>query len=313
MFALSNSVISVGLIAGGALSCALVAGHLTANPEVAVPLNAFGINRSPYGEVLAMGMQGPIDVYFHGGPEAGHDHEPGEACTEECDHDHDHDHDDDHATTQVPAVASGSGSISQRMTRFIAGLETAVTTRTNPKPPSAALQFYLRRQTENRLRFAYNLDPSHYGNFAGYYFFLTQPALGTRPELTPSAVKLAQDTILYCLNEADDPRPALTAAAAAENILEKLVDDYRTAPRKPPLSDLRKTLTLLDLCLTRHAELSARWDASGHWELLSELRRDEARDRLQFLNGIRAALAKIVAQFEQEAVPNHSPTKSPTP
>jgi hypothetical protein len=91
------------------------------------------------------------------------------------------------------------------------------------------------------------------------------------------------------------------------------VDDYRTGSRKPPLSDLRKTLTLLDLCLSRHAELSARWDASGHWELLSELRRDEVRDRLQFLKGIRAALTKIVVRFEQEAVPAQSLAQPPTP
>ena len=34
--------------------------------DLNVPLNPLGINGSPYGEVFAMAMQGPIDTYFHG-------------------------------------------------------------------------------------------------------------------------------------------------------------------------------------------------------------------------------------------------------
>jgi hypothetical protein len=310
MSPLPTPALSLGLIAGGALAWASVARPLTSNPDLATPLNPLGINRSPYGEVIAMAMQGPIDFYFHSGEE--HHHGPDEACGPDCGHDHDHDHDHnhdhvhgpdcDHADEEAPAPAAlASLPLRRRLTNFISGLDEATTVRTNPKPASPALKFYLRRQTEDKLRFAYNLDPAHYGNFASYYFFLTQPMLGTRPELTSSAVKLAQDTITYCLQREDDPRPALTAAAAVENILEQLIDERREDEGKVPLAHLRQNLALLDHCLARHQEISSIWEATGNWELLSSYRRDEVRDRLHFLNKIRETQVGILRDLEQQA------------
>ena len=277
-----TSALTAGLIVGGALVWASLARPLTGNPALAAPVNPLGINRSPYGEVIAMAMQGPIDFYFHGGVEAS-DHE----CDADCDH--------DHAPTKAPAPpAAAELPLRARLTQFISGLDKAVTARTNPNPASPALRFYLRRKTEDNLRFAYNLDPAHYGNFACYYFFLTQPELGTRPELTPSAVKLAQKTIDYCLQREDDPRPSLTAAAAAENILEQLIVDHRSGARQVPIAQLQQTLALIDHCVARHQELSAQWEATGNWELLSSFRRDEVRERLHFLRRVRDADAVAI-------------------
>jgi hypothetical protein len=284
---LPASALTAGLIVGGALVWASLARPLTGNPALVTPVNPLGINRSPYGEVIAMAMQGPIDFYFHGGAEAS-DHE----CDADCDH--------EHAPTKAPAAPAAALPLRARLTHFLSGLDKAVTARTNPKPASPALKFYLRRQTEDRLRFAYNLDPAHYGNFACYYFFLTQPELGTRPELTPSAVKLAQETIDYCLQRNDDPRPALTAAAAAENILEQLIVDRRSGARQVPMAQLQQTLALIDHCLARHQELSAQWEATGNWELLSSYRRDEVRDRLHFLNGVRKADAVAIQNLSNQ-------------
>lgn len=297
----SRPIVSLGLIAGGALVWAGFAGPITATPGVAIRFNPLGINCSPYGEVLAMAMQGPIDVYFHEGVE-GHDHGPDEPCGEDCDHDH------APPQAQTPAAATKPLPWFDRLVQFVGGIDRTVNTRTNPKPASAALKFYLRRQTEDKLRFAHNLDPAHYGNFASYYFFLTQSSLGTRPELTPSAVKLAQETIDYCLARDDDPRAALTAAAAAEDILEQLMEDQRSGDHKPTLTELRQTLSLLDLCLARHADLSARWDSSGNWNLLSEQRRSEVRDRLFFLKKVRLAQATAIQTLDQTASPSAPPT-----
>ena len=287
---LPSSALSAGLIVGGVLAWASVARPLTGNPELATAPNPLGIARSPYGEVLAMAMQGPIDVFFHGAAE-----DPHKDCGDDCDgHDHE-DHDDPDAPAAAAPAPGGFAN-------FISGLDRAMTARTNPKPASPTLKRYLLCQTANKLRFAYNLDPAHYGNFASYYFFLTQPELGGRRDLTPSAVALARETIDYCLQREDDPRPALTAAAATENILEQLIADHKSGGnRELTLAQLRQNLALLDQCLARYAEISAQWDATGNWELISSFRRDEVRDRLHLLGKIRNADATIIERLAQPA------------
>ncbi|MBN8460511.1 MAG: hypothetical protein J0M04_21995 [Verrucomicrobia bacterium] len=267
MSTVPSNAITAGLVGAGALVWMLSARPAVTNPDLAAPLNPMGINRSPYGEVFAMAMQSPIDAYWHGSGAEG-DH-----------HDHDHDHETEHA---VPAA-----SLRDRFVAFLSELDHGVNERTNPKPVTAAHGFYMRRQTEDKLRFAYQLDPSHYGNFNSYYFFLTQPYLGTRPELTPSAVMLAKNTIDYCLSQEDDPRPALTAAAAAENILEMMITDYRNGNRQNSVKQMREMLALLDRCIARYDQLAAGWDASGAWNRLSEFRLTEVRERLRFVLKLR--------------------------
>ena len=286
MSQVSSNAITAGLIGAGALVWMLSARPAVTSPHLAVPLNPMGINRSPYGEVFAMAMQSPIDAYWHGSGAEGdhhdHDHHECHACQAGCcDHDHDHDH--DHDTGQAAPTAS----LRNRFVAFLSGLDRGVNQRTNPKPVTAAHGFYMRRQTEDKLRFAYQLDPSHYGNFNSYYFFLTQPYLGTRPELTPSAVMLAKNTIDYCLSQQDDPRPALTAAAAAENILEMMITDYRSGDRRNSIQQMRQMLALLDRCIGRFERLADEWDKSGAWIRLSEFRQTEVKERVRFVLKLR--------------------------
>lgn len=288
MSTVPSNAITAGLVGAGALVWMLSARPAVTNPDLAAPLNPMGINRSPYGEVFAMAMQSPIDAYWHGsgveGDHHDHDHQEGHACKSGCcEHDHDHDHDHDHeAEKNVPPA-----SLRNRFVAFLSELDHGVSERTNPKPVTAAHGFYMRRQTEDKLRFAYQLDPSHYGNFNSYYFFLTQPYLGTRPELTPSAVMLAKNTINYCLSQEDDPRPALTAAAAAENILEIMITDYRSGNRQNSIEQMRQMLALLDQCIARFEQLSGVWTESGAWNRLSEFRRTEVKERVRFVLKLR--------------------------
>ena len=51
-----SNAISICLIGSGALAWTFAARPLVKNPELDVPLNPLGINRSPYGEVFAMAM-----------------------------------------------------------------------------------------------------------------------------------------------------------------------------------------------------------------------------------------------------------------
>jgi hypothetical protein len=287
----STHLITACLIGTGVAAWAFAGRPLVTNKDLAVPLNPLGLNRSPYGEVIAMAMQGPVDTYFDFGMSgsAPHQHAEGETCDHECEHDH------DSKNMSQPQL-----SPKQRLDVFLTSLDEAVEIRTNPKAASEALKLHLRRQAEDKLRFAYQLDPSHYGNYNSLHFFLTEPQVGTRPELTPSAGKLAQDTITYCLNQEKDPRPALTAAAAATNILHLMFADHQNKQPKFTTTQMRNCLSIVDQSLARYDSIAQEWERSKNWELLSPQRITECADRLSFITKIRDAAEKTIIRIEAE-------------
>jgi hypothetical protein len=291
----STNVISFCLIGSGVFAWAFAGRPLVTNPDLAVPLNPMGINGSPYGEVFAMAMQGPIDTYFHGGMGlAGHRHENGKSC-DSC-----------KTPSETNAVAKSTAALDGSFEKFLASLSQLSEVSTNPKAASEAHKRYLRRQTEDKLRFAYQLDPAHYGNYNALNFFLTEPSVGTRPELTPSAAKLAQDTIQYCLKQEQDPRPALTAAAAASNMIHLMFADLQSEKPRFTTSQMHQCLDVLDHCIARYETLAQEWDQTKNWELLSPQRISECEERFSFICKIRDAAEKTVLRLEG----NHPPQAS---
>lgn len=291
MSRLITHTITASLIGTGVVAWAFSGQTLVANAELKVPLNPLGINGSPYGEVLAMAMQGPIDTYFHGAMVGGaHRHENGDDC-EIC----------KKAAAAKMARTEQTPSLEKRFENLLTSLDKAAEIRTNPRSSSEALRRYLRRQVEDKLRFAYQLDPSHYANYNSLHFFLTEPELGTRPELTPSAAKLGEDTIRYCLKQEHDPRPALTAAAAASNILELMFNDQRNPTPKFNTTQMRSYLNLLDYSLSRYVEISKEWDESKNWELLSPQRVYECTERYQFICKIREDAQGTIERLQGHA------------
>lgn len=280
------TAVSLTLIATGIAAWATAGRLIINNPALDVPLNPFGIKRSPYGEVFAMALQGPIDTHFHSAWSAGsrHHHQAGESCPQ-C---------------SQTEQNNPSNQSTNRLEGLLTSLEKAVETRTNPKSTSEAHKRYLRRQIEDKLRFAYQLDPSHYGNYNSLHFFLTEPQLGTRPELTPSAAKLAEDTIQYCLSLKNDPRPALTAASATSNILELMFNDRHNPNPKFSTTQMRQYLNLLDFCLIRYQSESDTWTQSDNWKLLSPQRIQECNERLQLIQTFRRMAAATIARLESQ-------------
>lgn len=299
MFRLTPHTHTAILFGCGAMMLSFSAHHMARNPELETPLNPLGINRSPYGEVIAMAAQGPIDTYFHNG--SGHDHDHDEDGAHECCHEPGCEHEHEHKTAQ--ASKKGSAALPDRLRGFIDHLAAASTARNNPRPVTSAHQFYMRRKTEDKLRFAYNLDPAHYGNYNSYHLFLTESQFGTRRQLTPTAIKLAKETIDYCLAQKDDPRPALTAAAAASNILELMINNVRGTSPHFSTDHLKEALAVLDHCLARHQELSAQWQATGNWSRLSSFRIKEVQERLHFITKVRDAEEKAIHLLEMESKP----------
>jgi hypothetical protein len=301
MSRISTHTITACLMGAGALTWAVAGRPLVTNSELKAPLNPMGINGSPYGEVFAMAMQGPIDTYAEMGMNGvGHQHADGEAC-EGHDHDHeDHAHsaacDHDHEAKDTPAKADSVKK--PGLDDFLASLGDVDEIRTNPYAAGNALKRHLRRQTEDKLRFAYQLDPAHYGNYNTLHFFLTEPAVGTRPQLTATAAKLAEDTIHYCLKQEHDPRPALTAAAAATNILQLMFADQQNDSPHFNTAQMRQFLNVLDSSLARYEAIGKEWEQSKNWELLSAHRIEECAERLQFICKMRETCEKTILRFE---------------
>ena len=287
-----SNILSIALIGCGVGGFVLASKPLLASKEAEVPLNVLGINRSPYGEVFAMAMQGPIDTHFHATESSGH------ICDENC----------GHAKPEEEAPVASHVSMNDSLRGFIEGMGEGLAERTNPRAASEAHKFYLRREIEDKLRFAYNLDPGHYGNYNAYHFFLTEPQLGTRTELTPHAAKLAQDTINYCLARREDPRQALPAAAAAGNVIELMFNDRHINPEQPRFTtaQMKNVLQVMDQSIGLYAALANEWAERGLWANLSELRLAETQERFDFVVKIRDSHEKAIRRLE--GLPEHGET-----
>ena len=244
--------------------------------------NPLGLKMSPYGQVIAIAAQGGVSSDWHAVEVSGAGiNKKRQKC--DCGHDH-----SDGAHDEC------EGGTPDLITR----LEEAVTERTNARPATEAHKKYLRRQIEDRLRTAYELDPSNYANYNSYHLFLSEPQVGTRPILSDKVLALAKNTILYCLREEHDPRPALTAASASATVLELMFlhkQDYS-------LDQMRDELKRLDFSLARHHELTDRWIESGEYGRLSPARQYEMQERLEFITKIRTASAATIERLSKESL-----------
>ncbi|MGB6221975.1 hypothetical protein [Haloferula sp.] len=251
--------------------------------------NPLGIKRSPYGQVIAMAIQGRIDDDWHGTLESGGPADGDTASS--CGHSH------------CEEPCGSSEKVAHAKPDLIDRITAIATKRTNPNPKTPAHKFYLRREIEKKLRFAYELDPSHYGNYNSYHLFLTHDSLGTSGDGyekgSQRANALSEATIRYCLRETNDPRPALTAATAAHNILQYMLMDpeQRYTPEQ-----MHQQLTVVDFCLRRHFELLEEASKNGTWDLLSKLRQQEVLDRSTFTMKIRESAEKAIIRIDNETL-----------
>ncbi|WP_035606626.1 hypothetical protein [Haloferula sp. BvORR071] len=271
-------VITSALAVAGVSLWSYGASKLVASGDFDFRPNPLGIKESPYGQVVALAVQGGIDSDWHGVESAG-----GEHFCPDCGHNHG-DGEGDEACSAKHIDDPNS---------FIGRLETAVTERTNSRSATPGHKFYLRRQVEDRLKFAYLLDPANYANYNAYHLFLTEPSVGTRPVLTDKVIELARMTVTYCLKEDSDPRPALTAASASANILELMFlhkDEFT-------IEQMRGQLEMLDYTLSKNRVLTSRWKESGDLERISKARLTEMEGRLTFLSKVQEASVKTIERL----------------
>lgn len=290
------------LIVVGAGASAWSGLHLLDKDELDVALNPFGVNRSPYGQVFAMALQGPINRNFHVGMYGLSDEEinrlreqnsvkkPGSMLIVKPE--------PEKRGTQESVTSKDIG-ILDRMQLLVDSMSEGHALRTNTLPASPALKFYIRRQAEDKLRFAYDLDPSHYANYAALHFFLVE-GITTRPELKAGAGKLARQTIEYCLAIDHDPRPALTAGAACTNLLHLMFTAERLNKQKQWTPDeMQAVLDTLDEAIASYHRIATQWDENGNWNRISPQRIHDCENRIRFITNIRNAAQKTIERIRR--------------
>jgi hypothetical protein len=278
------------LLGLGVIAWAFAGQSLLKTRELVAPLNFMGINRSPYGEILAMAMQGPIDTQFQAvklfGGSQYDTWMSSQAKTKN--------------TRPLPKLGS---SVSDSMFNLVDFLGKTEQISTNPRLPSEAHKLHLRRQAEDKLRFAYGLDPSHYGNYAVLHFFLVE-GLTTHDRSDKAIIKLTDDTIQYCLGKNDDPRRALTACSASIQMIHLMFEDRGRNPKGPwmfTVEQMRKYLITLDQSIAHYQKLDQKWQDSKSWNNLSPYRIAECQERINFTCKLRDAAETAIVSLEKEA------------
>ena len=278
------------------------------------------IKGSPYGKVLALAMQGPIDFYWHKGKshedevilaadkKSGHEH--GEHCADSCDdhsgHDHvGHNHEapeqvlalsqthpqehaedcgcEVHSADANRVVTAQGDPFHIRAKTQIKKMAAAAHRKTDGKPLSPEHQQYLQGITEDKLRLAYELDPSNYTNYGNYHLFLSTTTFGKSEGDDAAAVSLARRTLDFCKKDQADPASWITAASAAYNIICH-IGRYHEGYTIP---EAKAILAEFDFCKNRYVEL--RMEAITTGRSIPEKRLNEMDERVQYLTRLRKA------------------------
>jgi len=218
------------------------------------------INGSPYGKILVLVMQGSISTYFHEGQRhedaeflkaddggSGHEeHEHGEDCG--C---------DAHANAEKEKAVPAVPPAHVRAKRYIRTLDAYTHRKTDGYVLTPAHRKYLQVITEDKLRFAYELDPSNRTNYEGLYLYLATNSLGRSEANSEAALALARRTLAYSKREDVDPNSLLTAASAAYDIgfyISQHPDQFTMEEAMASLAEYRACLEKYEMLLDQSSE-----------------------------------------------------------
>ncbi len=274
-----------------------------ADDQLSYKPNVACMKGSPYGKILALAMQGPIDFYWHKGKthedeailkKEGHQHDAG--CAEGCDDHAGHDHGqadhnehgencgcDAHDENQQSVVEGKHDPFRTRAKQQIKKMAAAAHRKTNGQALSPVHQKYLEGVTEDKLRLAYELDPSNYTNYGNYHLFIATTTYGRSNADDDAALKLAMRTLEFCKKDRSDPASWVTAASAAYNVICH-IGNYHEQYTVP---EAKESLAEFDFCIREYVRL--RHDALRHDRIVSEKRLTEMETRAKYLTKLRQA------------------------
>ncbi len=267
--------------------------HFHAQNQLAYEPNPACMKGSPYGKVLALAMQGPIDFYWHQGQthehsatlKTGHDHGDGTGHHHHHDHDHaghdgahQHESDDKAATVNAPQKP-----LREQAKDHLKKMSATAHRKTDGKPLTPAHVKYLQSVTEDKLRLAYELDPTNYTNYGNLHLFLATTSFGKGDADDSRALELARATLEICKQDQIDPASWVTAASAAYNIIYHIGlhhDQYTVAEAEASLNEF-------DNCIEVYERLLD--DAVHHNRIPSAARLHELNERVRYMGKIRHA------------------------
>ena len=299
-------VVGTGLWVGNAVSLDRK-GELDYTPNVAT------VKGSPYGKVLALAMQGPIDFYWHDGQT--HDdayalkadkkkksETAGEVVEDAADEGHSHVYNGGDGDGQAHHNHSHDEPARKLVERpwhvhakdKIKTLAAYTRRKTNGKRRSREQVRYLQEATEDKLKFSHELDPTNYTNYGNYQIFLSNSNVGRNLIDADKHVALSRDTLRICKQEPHDPAAWITASMAAYDLAYYMAGK----PDKHDLEEVRAMLAEFDFCIERYAVLLDEQRISGR--PFSVLKANEIIGHGNFLSGVRGAFGVYVERLSKE-------------
>lgn len=266
-------------------------GALSYEPNIAC------LKGSPYGKVLALAMQGPIGIYFHAGDthrvaeHLGNDEEaPPAASARAAEHAegcgcgaHGHEPEVAAPVVQAPSHIRAKKKI-QRMSAY-------AQRKTDGSPISPVHQRYLQGVTEDKLKLAYELDPSNYTNYGNYHLFLSLNDFGRSDADEDAALALARKTLAFCQKEEVDAATWLTAASAAYNVITHIGRHHQ----QYSVAEAKQSLASFDFCLKRYEDLLHSSQQMGYAR--PPVRLAEMNERARFLRKLRVAQGEYMQRM----------------
>ena len=177
-------LLGVGLWVGFSL-------HLDKEKKLGCELNPASMKGSPYGKILALAIQGPIDLYWHFGEthesaeilNAEHEHPDGTSHAHGDDLDHGYDHDPSSAGGSAVLASdenidSGGGqrggkTFTEQVKDEFKLMGATAKRKTDGTPLSSGHKKYIQSVIEDKVRLAYELDPTNYTNYGNLHLFLS--------------------------------------------------------------------------------------------------------------------------------------------
>ncbi|MGB2350676.1 MAG: hypothetical protein ACPH9O_03500 [Akkermansiaceae bacterium] len=323
---LPKLTISCALLMGLVLWCGMALKFET-EEKLSYEPNVACIKGSPYGKVLALALQGPIDLYWHKGTtheystilgdnhehhhghhdheyhaddhdhghhadnhSHGHHHHAG--CADDCDHGHDH---------AIAMQSEDQGrSLHEWSKQKIKELEATAHRKTDGKSLSLAHERYLQEETEAKLRLAYELDPANHTNYANYHFFLSTN-IGRNEGDQAASLHLAKKTLAYCKQDMFDPASWVTASSAAYNVAQHIYDHHD----QYEIADAKASLAEIDYCMRQYECMLAKAGAEGR--SVSASRLSQMNERMHFLAKLRKALGVYMKRAMTNQMVTHTP------
>ena len=292
------------------MCCALVTGaalwggmavKFASEDKLSYEPNVACLKGSPYGKIFALAMQGPIGFYWHEGKTHEHastladDHEHHAGCADGC-----HGHQAEAAATGAE-LREGNISFRVRTQEKIKQMEASVHRKTNGEPLTVAHKQFIQGEIEDKLRLAYELDPTNYTNYGNYHLFLYTTSYGKAEADEDAALDIAHQTLETCKQDELDPASWVTAANAAYNIIDHIGrhhKDYSVAQAKASLAEF-------DSCIGRHEELLAQALRDGR--AIPAPRLTEMEERVAYMKKLRKAQGGYMKRVMSTRMAVHSP------